>query len=349
MTREMTSAERTAATMGFEEPDRVPLFLFFTTYGAKEFGLSIREYFSRPEYVAAGQVRLFEKFGGDCVSSFCYASSEIEAWGGETIFRDDGPPNAGRPPVRSPGDIESLEVPLIEESPSLLFGLRAIELLKQEVGDDVPIMGTVLSPFSLPILQLGFDAYIELLYGEPDLFRKLMAKNEEFCVRWANAQLEAGAAAISYADPLASPDMVPTDLYRRTGFVVAKRTIARIRGGVATGLASARALPVIDDLAGTGTIGVGVSALDDLAEVKRRCAGRLTVIGNLNAIEMRRWTPAQAEAEVKKTIAAAGPGGGFVLSDNHGEIPWQVPEDVLFAISAAVRKWGNYPLDWVSP
>jgi len=73
------------------------------------------------------------------------------------------------------------------------------------------------------------------------------------------------------------------------------------------------------------------------------------VIGNLNAIEMRRWTPAQAEAEVKKTIAAAGPGGGFVLSDNHGEIPWQVPEDVLFAISAAVRKWGNYPLDWVSP
>jgi uroporphyrinogen decarboxylase len=142
--------------------------------------------------------------------------------------------------------------------------------------------------------------------------------------------------------------MIPPDLYRRTGFVVARRTIPRIEAGVATSLASARALPIIDDLVGTGSVGVGVSAFDDLATVKRQCAGRLTVLGNLNAIEMRRWTPAQAEAEVKRAIAAAGPGGGFVLSDNHGEIPWQVPESVLMAIAAAVRKWGNYPLDWVS-
>jgi uroporphyrinogen decarboxylase len=347
MTGEMTPAERTVVAMGFEEPDRVPLFLFFTMYGAKELGLSIREYFSKPEYVAAGQMRLLKKFGGDCVTPFRYSAAEVEAWGGEVIFRDDGPPNAGRPPVRSTDAIESLDVPLIEESPALLFGLRTIELLKREVGDDVPIVGSVISPFSLPVMQMGFGAYIELLYGEPDLFWKLMAKNEEFCVRWANTQVDAGATAISYVDPLASPDMTPPDLYRRTGLVVAKHAIPRIRGGVATSLASARALPVIDDLAGTGSIGVGVSAFDDLATVKRQCAGRLTVLGNLNAIEMCRWMPAQAEAEVKKAIAAAGPGGGFILSDNHGEIPWQVPESVLLAISVAVRKWGVYPLDGV--
>lgn len=348
MTGEMTPAERTAVTMGFEEPDRVPLFLLFTTYGAKELGLSIRDYFSRPEYVAEGQMRLQKKFGGDCLNPFCYAAVEVEAWGGEVIFAEDGPPNAGLPPIRSPEEIESLEVPLVEESPGLLFGLRTIELLKKQVGDDVPIMGSVVSPFSLPVMQLGFDAYLDLLYGEPDLFWTLMKKNEEFCVEWANAQVEAGATAVGYADPLASPDMIPPDLYRRTGFVVARRTIPRIEAGVATSLASARALPIIDDLAGTGSVGVGVSAFDDLATVKRQCAGRLTVLGNLNAIEMRRWTPAQAEAEVKRAIAAAGPGGGFVLSDNHGEIPWQVPENVLMAIAAAVRKWGNYPLDWVS-
>ena len=142
--------------------------------------------------------------------------------------------------------------------------------------------------------------------------------------------------------------MIPRDLYRRTGFVVARRTISRIEGAVATSLASARALPVIDDVAETGSVGIGVSTFDDLAAVKRRCAGRLTVLGNLNAIEMCRWTPAKAEAEVQKAIAVAGPGGGFVLSDNHGEIPRQVPESVLLAISAAVRRWGTYPLDRVS-
>jgi uroporphyrinogen decarboxylase len=27
------------------------------------------------------------------------------------------------------------------------------------VGDSVPIIGVVISPFSLPVMQMGFDAY----------------------------------------------------------------------------------------------------------------------------------------------------------------------------------------------
>ncbi|MCI5160351.1 MAG: methylcobamide--CoM methyltransferase MtbA, partial [Candidatus Electrothrix sp. AUS1_2] len=82
----------------------------------------------------------------------------------------------------------------------------------------------------------------------------------------------------------------------------------------------------------------------DLAELKRACRGRLTVLGNLNGIEMRRWTPQQAAEKVRKAIDQAGAGGGFILSDNHGEIPWQVGEEVLLAISDAVHTWGVYPL-----
>ena len=37
-------------------------------------------------------------------------------------------------------------------------------------------------------------------------------------------------------------------------------------------------------------------------------------------------------------------GGGFILADNHGEIPWQVPDGVLTAIAQAVARWGRYPL-----
>ena len=62
---------------------------------------------------------------------------------------------------------------------------------------------------------------------------------------------------------------------------------------------------------------------------------------------MRRWTPQQAEAEVKAAIAKAARGGGFILADNHGEIPWQVSEQVLLAIGDAVQRWGRYPLAWV--
>jgi uroporphyrinogen decarboxylase len=47
---------------------------------------------------------------------------------------------------------------------------------------------------------------------------------------------------------------------------------------------------------------------------------------------------------VKDALAKGGPGGGFILSDNHGEIPLQVPDSVLESISETVLRWGKYPL-----
>jgi len=166
-------------------------------------------------------------------------------------------------------------------------------------------------------------------------------------VEWANAQLAAGATAIVYFDPVSSPTNIPRELYLKTGHRVAMETLPQIKGATAIHLASGRGLAIVDDIAATGTAGLGVSTLEDLAEWKAAARGRFTVIGNLNGVEMRRWTPAQAENEVKRAIAKAGRGGGFILADNHGEIPWQVPEEVLLAIRDAADRWGRYPLDWV--
>ena len=343
----MTSAQRLATTMGHREPDRVPFLLPGVMQGARELGLSIQEYFSKAEYAAEGQWRSHVKYGDDALIGFMYGAVETEAWGCEVIYRGDGPPNAGEPFMKSPDDILRMEPPRIDASPCLLKVLRLIELLKARAGDQVPVMGSVISPFSLPVLQMGFEAYLLLMQEQPELLDRLLRMNEEFCVAWANAQLEAGAGAIAYADPVSSPSIVPRDLYLKTGFPVAKRTLARIKGAVATSFASGRCLAILDDVAQTGTVGVGASVLEDLARVKAACRGRLTVMGNLNAIEMRRWTPAMAESKVKEAIAKAGVGGGYVLTDNHGEIPWQVPDDVLLAIAEAVRTWGQYPLTWV--
>ncbi len=339
----VTSMERVLTTLGFREPDRVPLFLLVTMHGARALGLSIQEYYSKADHVVEGQLRMRARYGHDCLSPFAHASLEVEAWGGETVFSEDGPPNAGAPFIR-PEHIPALTPPRIADARGLLRLLDATRQLKARSGGDVPIIGVVMSPFSLPVMQMGFEGYLDLLIERRDLWERLMAANEAFCVEWANAQLEAGATAICYFDPVASPTIVPRELYLETGHRVATRTVARIKGPTATHLASGIALPIMDDLVATGTAVAGVSAQEDLGALKDAARGRISLLGNLNGIEMCRWSAHDAEAAVKDAISKAGRGGGFMLSDNHGEIPWQVSEETLDAIAAAAREWGRYPI-----
>ncbi len=343
----MNAMQRTLTALGQQEPDRVPLFLLTTEHGAKEVGLSIEEYYSRAGNVIEGQMRLLKKYRADCLYGFYYAAIEMEAWGGQTIFMPDGPPLCGSPIITRAEQIDTLIPPAIETAPGLQRVLDTIRGLKERVGDSVPIIGVAISPFSLPVMQMGFDNYLELIYEQPERFERLMQANITFSVNWANAQLAAGATAICYFDPVSSTTNIPRELYLKTGQTVARQALSRIKGPTATHMASGRALPIIGEIADTGTAIIGVSALEDLAALKAAANGRVSLLGNLNGIEMRRWTTAHAEFEVRRAIAKAGRGGGFLLGDNHGEIPWLVPDEVLLAIGDAVERWGNYPLDWV--
>ena len=343
----MTSMQRTLAAMSQQEPDRVPLFLNLTLHGSKEMGMSLQEYFRRPENVAQAQLRMAKRFQGDCLSAFHYAAMELEAFGGETIFFEDSPPNSGEPVIRKPEDIFSLQPPDIRFCPGLQNVLEATRLLYAARGGEVPIVGVVVSPFSLPVMQMGFEAYLNLIYERPDLFDRLMQVNQQFCVDWGNAQLFAGATAIVYFDPVSSVTITTREQFMKMGYPIACQTIAQIKGQVGMHFASGRCLPILEDVVKTGALLVGASSDEDLRELRTTANKRLTIVGNLNGVEMRRWSASQAENEVKHAIARWGKGGGWILSDTHGELPYQVPEDVILAISEAVRVWGSYPLTWI--
>lgn len=345
----MTPMQRTLTTLSHNEPDRVPLYLLLTMQGAKEIGMSIRQYFSKPENVIEGQLRMREKYDNDCFYVFQYAAMDVEPWGGKVIFIEDGPPNAGQPIIFYPEKIKDLIAPDPLSSASIVRMLETIRRLKERTNGDVPIVGCVISPFSLPVMQMGFDKYIELMYDQPLLFDQLMTVNEEFCVRWANAQFDAGATVVTYFDPVSSTTITPPALSRKTGFPIARRTIKRFKGPALMHFAAGRCTPLLDELITLGVPAVGVSILDELAALKKACKGKLTLVGSLNGIEMRRWTLAETREKIKQQIAQAGEGGGFILSDNHGEIPYQVPVEVLLEISKTVKMWGQYPLNWITP
>lgn len=339
---ELTPMERVLTALNYEEADRVPFFHLLTTHGSKEFNVSIEKYYSKPEMVAQGQIKMQQKYGHDCYYSFYYASLELEAWGSNSIFYSDAPPNAGKPIIPDSKDIGSLEAPDVFESAQLQKVLKTTGLIKEHAGEEIPIIGVVMSPFALPVMQMGFNRFLDLIHEEPDKFEELMRINEEYCIQWANAQVESGATAICYFDPVSSSTIIPPELYRKTGFKVAKSVISRINAPVATHMASGRCFPIINDIIETGTSIICTSVLEDLGDMKNVCSGKVSLLGNLNGVEMRHWTRRQTECNVKEAIQKAAEGGGYILSDNHGEIPYLVPSEVIMNISEFVQKWGKY-------
>ena len=208
----------------------------------------------------------------------------------------------------------------------------------------MPIVGSAVGPASLPVMLMGFGPYLELMHEDRPAFDRLMAVTSRFCVDWANAQFAAGATAVGYFDPLSAVDVTERGLFEEQVLPVARDTIPRFTGPAALHLASGRALSRIDAYASTGAAGLGVSTFEDLAELKQAARGRLALMGNLNGILMARWTPEEAAAAVREAIRKGGPGGGFILADNHGEIPFDVPDDVLLTITETVRTDGTYPI-----
>ena len=93
----MEPIERVITALQHKEPDKVPIFLLFTTTGANILSTTVPKYFASSELVVKGQLKLQEMYGYDCVYPFFYASKEYEAFGGVSLEKSTGPPESGIP------------------------------------------------------------------------------------------------------------------------------------------------------------------------------------------------------------------------------------------------------------
>ncbi|HOU32355.1 MAG TPA: uroporphyrinogen decarboxylase family protein [Synergistaceae bacterium] len=349
----MTSMERVGAALSHRKPDRVPLVLLFGYAAAREAGVSVQEYMAREDLQVETQKAVRGRYALDCLSAFTYLGAEVEAMGSEIIFSPEAPPQVGKPIFSPPEALRAFEPPRPEDAPVLARTLRVLVALRRDSGDEAPIIGVVASPFSIPLMQLGFEGYLKLLAADRqgsqaagELLDLLWKKNSHFAEIWGAAQLRAGAHALCYFDPLSSPSMVTREMWVRGGRPAAERFLAAFPGvPVICHLASGRGEGVIKDLADLGFVAVGVSAEEDLGELKAVADRRIALVGNLNGIAMRHWSAEETEAQVRLAVAKGAPGGGFILSDNHGEVPWQVPPEVIRGLGDALARHGTYSPD----
>jgi len=103
-------------------------------------------------------------------------------------------------------------------------------------------------------------------------------------------------------------------------------------------------IPVLVDEVGIdGLHSIEPDANMDIFDLKRRYAGRLTLLGNLDCDLLVRGTADEIDATVHRLMCEVAPGGGYVFSTAN-TVLMDVPMCNLEAMLMAARRYGSYPI-----
>jgi len=341
----MTALQRLTITAAGKPTDRIPVFCNLLDQGARELGMSLKEYYSKGEYVAEGQLRMRERFGYDNVWALFYVGREAELMGcRKIIFANDGSPNVGEMVIKSYDDIHKLQIPeSIEDHPAFEEPLKCLRILNNEVRGKYPICAYVSASMTLPAMLMGMEKWLELLFSGPEeLANELLTKCSDFLKKQIVAYRKAGADLILYTNAFGSLDFVPRKFFQMKSMPWMKRDLAQ--GGVEDIVymcAGAALNPVIDAVLNELKIkAFHLGPLEDVAKASRIIDGRAMCIGVLNDIGMIDWSKDQVRNEVKRLIDDGKPGGRFMLSTQ--VMPYAIPDENIRAMVDAAFEFGKF-------
>jgi len=340
----MTPMERLATVAAGGTADCIPLFCNLIDQGARELGMSSKEYFANGAYVAEAQLKMRERFGYDNLWSLFYVGKEAELLGcHHIVYAADGPPNVGQMVIKTYEDIRKLQIPEdIAGHPAFAEIRTCLRTLRREAGGRYPVCAYLTASMTLPSILMGMEKWLELLFtGPPEVRDELLEKCSLFFRRQIAAYRAEGADILVYSNPFGSPDFIPPGFFENLSIPWMQRDFAE---GGTTGVVyycgGARMNPVIDRvMAATGIGTFYLSPLDDIAEGKRIINGRGLCGGVINDIPLISMTPRQVREEVRVMLSDGMPGGRFFFGTL--VMPLAIPEDNIRAMIDAVREFGT--------
>jgi uroporphyrinogen decarboxylase len=336
-----TALERLVATAAGRSTDRAPVFCNLLEQGARELGVSIREYYARGDLVAEAQLRMRARYDYDNVWSLFYVSKEAELLGAPPdaiVYADDGPPNLARHPLASLADVDRLVVPDPATHPAMAEPLRCLRALRREVGGRHPICAYVTASTTLPALALGMEAWMALLLEGPASVRdELLSKCSELTRREIALYASEGADVILYSSPFGSTDVLPLPLVDELVLPWIERDLAGEGADRAVYYAgSARIADVVPAVrARVGATSVYPGPDEDAAALRAAAGPDALCAGVVNDIRLIDGTPEDARAEVRRIFDAGAGRGPFLFGTVL--MPLAIPEENVHALVDEAR------------
>lgn len=303
---------------------------------------SLVEICKHPELCAEVTKLPVQQLGVDAAILFSDIMIPVGAMGMDFEIRENVGPIIARP-ITSLSDIERLQVFNPEEAlPHVLESIRI-------VTDDlpVPLIGFTGAPFTLASYMIegrpsrNYIRTKQMMWGNPELWRPLMDKLGAMIVRYAKAQVAAGAAAIqlfdSWVGSLSVPDfrthVLPTiqDIFHQ----LKDLGVPLIYFGVNTG-------ELLTSFAESGASVIGVDWRVPLPAARDRIGPDLAVQGNLDPILLFAPWPV-IERRAREILDEGMQHPGFVFNLGHGVTHNQptVEVDTLRRLTAFVHDYSS--------
>jgi MtaA/CmuA family methyltransferase len=344
----MTPLRRCQTVLEGGIPDRVPVGLLNFMPAAALSGMTMREYCTDGEAMAAAHIAAWERYGHDLIDLENGIAALASAVGCRVEFEEDtSPPWVTAPAIGSLEDLDRLR-PIDPHADGMLPEVvKATRLIAEAVGEGAFLLAEAdQGPFSLATQIIGVEElFIALL--DPDqeeAVHRLLDYTTEQVITYARALIEAGADMTGMGDSIAGPDVCSPDLYRRFALPYERRVVGTLAAeGIRIDLhICGDATRIIDDMVATGSQLLGVDYKIDLAATKAATSGRTTVIGTVDPSGvMTLGTPDDVRSAALADLETLAPGGGFILAPGCA-LPYTTPDENIRALVETAHTAGRY-------
>ena len=257
---------------------------------------------------------------------------------------DFGEPYPVEGPIKEPADLKKYRMRSPDDSDYLLLTIARSNLPDKAVAFHMP--ATFKHSWSLrgSMEQLLMDYVLN-----PELAHDLARMVTDFCKELVKGAVGKGADFIVLDGDLAfnpGPLMSPShydefigpyhkeivDEVHKLGVKIIKHSDGNL-------------LPLFPNLIKAGFDGIHPIQPQcmDIGKTKKSFGDKVCVLGNIDCSYLLVFgNPGEVEQSVKETIAAAAPGGGYIISSSNSIHPGCKPENYIAMVKAA-RKYGRYP------